>query len=474
MSSRFQASGATRRRGGRAALALLVVAVVAAPAIARRVPAPGGKVTMILPAELVGPTTDAHLFAAFLEPMTTSDAARALARPSLPGLPAWRSVVVDALGAESGTRAWRLTPRAPARLVVEALERCLLADARAGSWPADVLRARGLKPTIDIAGDDVVVRFNAPVGPMPELLSGCLLRGKQAAPSGPYMLAGPGVLAWRSAGLDDPPLLGFIELRSQGDRADVIGGSPDAMSAGLLLAPFPDVVLLLQSAKALKGDLLGFRDEKSGPRGFREALRADLLVAAYGAGRGTAAQGLLPPGIAPARPLPELFGNEKPAPLSLAKLAADAPRVSVRRPEGDLLVDGVVERIAVLLRTRGAAIEPVRTDHDALTEGVEVFRWRPPVADPALALLSLAGKRPELVVDERVKKALADPRLLSEKHEERLAAALSLERAWLEAFIVVPLMTAERWFTIDPDLRGVQVRADGAPLLSDAYWTTTR
>ena len=96
------------------------------------------------------------------------------------------------------------------------------------------------------------------------------------------------------------------------------------------------------------------------------------------------------------------------------------------------------------------------------------MRWRPPTSDPALALLSLAGKRKDLLDDENGKRALADPRLLSSSKDERVAAAVALERAWLDAGLAVPLMTADRWFTVDPDLRGVQIREDGVPLVFDA------
>ncbi|MGE5865350.1 MAG: hypothetical protein ACM32J_09640 [Rhizobacter sp.] len=65
---------------------------------------------------------------------------------------------------------------------------------------------------------------------------------------------------------------------------------------------------------------------------------------------------------------------------------------------------------------------------------------------------------------------MADPRLLSPSREERVEAALSVERAWLESNLVVPLLTADRWFAVDPDLRGVVIRADGVPLLDDAWW----
>ena len=53
----------------------------------------------------------------------------------------------------------------------------------------------------------------------------------------------------------------------------------------------------------------GFPGGGYGMRGFRQALRGDLLAAAYAQGRGGAADGLLPPGVAPLRPLPEPQGK---------------------------------------------------------------------------------------------------------------------------------------------------------------------
>jgi hypothetical protein len=232
--------------------------------------------------------------------------------------------------------------------------------------------------------------------------------------------------------------------------------------------------LLWQSRAARKRDALGLNDPSVGVRGFRHSLRADLLAAAYAQGRGAAADGLLPPGVAPPRPLPEPQGPERLAPLSLARLPDDAPRIALRRPEGDALVDGVAERLAVLLRNRGTLTGLVRADAQPIEDGIEILRWRPPTRDPALALLALAGMRPELSDDEGARRALADPRLLSASPEERVAAALALERAWLDGALAVPLLTADRWFIVDPDLRGVIIREDGVPLLFDAYFGGAR
>ena len=54
----------------------------------------------------------------------------------------------------------------------------------------------------------------------------------------------------------------------------------------------------------------------------------------------------------------------------------------------------------------------------------------------------------------------------------RLKKVLS---ALVPGFIVaIPLLTADRWYTVDPDLRGVVLREDGVPLLFDAYFAGAR
>lgn len=460
----------------RLALGIAISAIVlgAAHAHARRLPAPGGKVTLALPVELVGPTAEAHVYAPILEGVDDDDAAERLARPPLKGFPRWRSSLVSELVSQDEGKTWRVKVEAQSVNLGDALARCLRGDGTA-SWPADALRARGVTVEVAATQGEITLRFSAPVGPVPELLAGCALRTPQMGPTGTYSLFGPGLLRWRNAGFGPPALLGSIEMVAPGARADLVAGGVDVKGAGTLLAPFPDVVLLLQSAESRRADVLGLADPAFGARGFRQALRADLLAAAYAQGRGAVAEGLLPPGVAPARPLPEPQGPERLAPLALTMLPADAPRVALRRDEGDALVDGVVERLAVILRNRGrlASIERAAAS-DERPGGLEILRWRPPTRDPALALLSLAGRRKDLVDDAAVQRALADTRLLSASQEERVAAAMALERAWIDAGLAVPLLTADRWYTVDPDLRGVVLREDGVPLMFDAYFAGAR
>ncbi len=483
---------------GASLLALLVTTSVHA----RRLPGPGGKVTVALPQELVGPTSEAHLYAPLVEPTLGDDAATSLARPPIPNFPEWKSSVLRAVNREDGGAVWRLTADQTSSIVAESVARCF-SKRTEGSWPAAVLKARGVNVDVSAAGADVRVKFSEPVGPMLELLAGCSLRTSSGAHTGGYTAGSAGILVWRSGGYGPPPLLGFVEVTSSAagtlaptpfgatplgatpgtsspaggapaSRADIVAFGAESPGSATLLAPFPDVLMLLQSPAAKKKDPLGLFDRAVGTLGFRQRLRADLLAAAYAQGRGGVAEGLLPPGIAPARPLPQPQGPERLAPLALVQLPANAPRLLVRRAEGDQLVDGVVERLAVLLRNRGYLVDFVRPPSDGAAgdprsaDAVEVLRWRPPTTDPALALLSLAGARPNLVDDDAAQRALKDPRLLSFAEEERVAAAVALERAWLDAGLAVPLLTADRWFTADPDLRGVRIREDGVPLLHDA------
>lgn len=488
---------------------------------ARRLPGPGGKVTVALPQELVGPTSEAHLYAPLVEPTLGDDAATSLARPPIPGFPEWKSSVLRAVRLEDNGAVWRFTADQSAQIVGDSVARCF-SKRTEGSWPAAVLQARGVNVDVSVAGPDVRVKFSEPVGPMLELLAGCPLRTSSGAHTGGYTAGTAGILVWRSGGYGPPPLLGFVEVTSAPagtvvgapspltplmvtpptpfagaftgagaggaagaagttSRADIVAFGAESPGSATLLAPFPDVLVLLQSPGAKKKDPLGLFDSAVGTLGFRQRLRADLLAAAYAQGRGGVADGLLPPGIAPARPLPQPQGPERLAPLALVQLPANAPRLAVRRSEGDQLIDGVVERLAVLLRNRGYLVDFVRQSASSssssaaadspdarASEGVEVLRWRPPTSDPALALLSLAGARPTLAEDEAARRALRDPRLLSSVEEERVAAAVALERAWLDAGLAVPLLTADRWFSADPDLRGVRIREDGVPLLHDA------
>ena len=466
--------------------AAAAAALFCAPLHARRAPGPGGTVIVSVPADLVGAVVEAHIYAPLLQPRGLDANAAAPDRPPLQGAPAWSSAVLAKIAVDSSGQHWTLTPHAPAAVVKEAVARCLSGRpdrTPQSSWPELALRAAGVTEVVDTMGGDVVVSFDKPVFVLPELLAFCPLRTAQNTPTGAYAVSGPGRLAWRSGSFDAPPLLGAVEVRASAgteaaaDKADVVvnpvAGADDGNGA-TQLSPWPDVLVLVQGDAARDADPFGLSDAKAGTRAFRTALRADLLAAAWASGRGGPTEALLPPGVAPARPLPASIGVDR-TPLALRPVPADAPRVPLLVRGGDVVTDGVAERLAVILRARGRLLEVRRAELESSADpGSELVRWHPPTKDAALALLSFIGARPELKDDPLVRRALDDTGskggLLAADPAVRLAAALALERALLDSRRVVPLLVVDRFLVVDPDLRGVVVRGDGVPLLDGAWW----
>jgi hypothetical protein len=442
----------------------MVVGAFAHGALARRAPSPGGSVSVAVPAELLPTFIEAHAYVPLFEPRQLTDDV------GVPGAPEHSSRVVDAVSHSDDDRTWRLEVRAPPQEVAHAIGRCL-AGRNERRFPVDALRAAGVVADVSVTGGDVTIVFNKPVGVFPELLSWCPLRPSVGTPTGPYALSAPGRLSWRSGGFMAPPLLGAVELREaeNAERADVViapsGDTPGA--TGALLAPWPDVIVLVQSTDTALADPFALNDDEKGLSGFRQTLRADLLVAAWASGRGGPTEALLPPGVAPARPLPPITSTTT-APLSLTPVPSGGPRLPLFVAEGDILSDAVAERLAVLLRGRGIVLDVRRVSRG--DDGGELVRWRPPSRDAALSLLSFVGERDGLASDKDVETALADGRLLARDPELRLAAALVLERALLDSRLVVPVVVIERIVAVDADLRGVVIRGDGIPLLDGAWW----
>jgi len=458
-----------------AALALLV----AATATARRAPSPGGAVVVALPPELAPAFLEAHTFVPLLTPRDERDVVDDGSLDVVDGAPGQRSTVLRAVSREDDGRRWRLRSRAPAADVAHAVGRCLGGQGER-RFAATALSAAGVQVEVGVVGDEVAVVFNRPVGVLPELLTWCPLRPALGGPTGPYALQATGRLAWRSGSFEAPPLLGAIELRgplssgNANERADVIVGPGADVGAGAtLLSPWPDVIALVQREETAEDDPFGLRDADGGLPAFRQALRADLLAAAWAAGRGGSTEQLLPPGVAPARPLASTspITGAQAAPLSLSPVPPDAPRLGLHVQEGDVLKDAVAERLAVLLRARKTLLDVRRGGPgQGAVADAELVRWRPPSRDAALSLLSFVGEREALAREPAVERALADPRLLDGDAATRLAAALVLERALLESRLVVPLIVVERTVTVDADLRGVVLRGDGVPLLDGAWW----
>lgn len=461
-----------RRRGaprGHGLLGVLLLAfLIAAPAVARRAPAPGGTAAVAVPAELVAAVTEAHLFAPLVVP--ARDAAGE--RPALSGAPGFASAVLDRVVGDEGGRRWRLSSTAPVSWVATSVARCLEGRS-AGAFAAAVLRALTVAARVEAAGDATVVTFDRPVFVLPALLTYCPLVGAQGGATGAFAQATPGRLSWRSGSFDPPPLLGALEVRGDApvsDKADVVAMGAGDDGGATLLAPWSDVVVLVQGLAARDADPFGLADPRSGRRAFAAALRADLLAAAWAGGRGGPTDALLPSGVAPARPLPVVLGavDDARAPLTLTPVTPGAPRLPLFVRTSDPLTEGVAERLAVVLRARGTLLGLTRGE--PADDASELLRWRPPTRDAALALLAFLGERPGLLRHPAVARVLDAAALLGADPAARLGAALALERALLDSRLVVPLLVVDRWISVDPDLRGVGVRDDGIPLLDGAWW----
>jgi hypothetical protein len=280
------------------------------------------------------------------------------------------------------------------------------------------------------------------------------------------------VLEAQARALEGVPALTRIEIRPDSDSGHLVVGGASVAGSGTLVAPYADMVLLVQSDTMLARDPLQLAPPDGSLRTFHAELRPDLLALTYWSGRGGIAIGILPPGLAPARPLPDMPTMLRPLPLTLAPLDDGAPRIAVSHADDDQLIDGVVERLAVLLRTRGYRLKTESLSQDR-GDGCTVVRWRPASDDPALALLALAGEHSALH-DDNGRKHLNDPRLLSPEFDERMSGAIALERSWVESRRVVPLLFAELHYTVDTALRGVRIRPDGVPVFDDAYWNDGR
>ena len=440
----------------RRALPLLAIALLAAPAAthARRAPDAGGVVTLALTKDLAAATREALTHAPLAELSDASQApvARA-AHPPIPGTRVWSRVLTGITPADDGS-SWLLTPGS--RALTRSLTSCLSA-AEDAPWPGRALAAAGVPPTVTASGEGVTVRFPTSVSVLPELLTGCMLLAEDAA-TGAFA-PDAGGFAGRADAPGGPPLLDRVVLQAVGrgsDGADLAVGAATTEGGSLLVAPWPDVLVLVFHDAAREADPLGLRD---GRAGFQRDLAPDLLLAVRHGGRGGGATHLLPPGVAPDRAAGEGLAPGEAA-LELQQLGIEAPTFAIRAPQADLLAVDVADRLALLLRARGWAAAPSGPDAAG-----EIVRWRPPIDDPGLALLSLAHR---LQLPVPPTDAVA---LLGGDRSSRTSAALTLERRWMDDRRAVPLLTASRWLVAHPRLRGVRLRGDGVPILDDAWWS---
>ncbi len=365
---------------------------------------------------------------------------------------------------------WSFRAKTEVRLLARAISRCLDVQKADDYWPAAILSTADIQVRVGVFEDTVVVELTESFGPIKELLAGCVLESRfDGGVVGPYTESGNDDLRINSKSLVPRPLLDRIFKASGDYGADIkagegnIGGERKTM-----LAPYPDLVLLLQSEKALREDPLGLFPEKmDGLEKLYFHLQSDVLVAIHGAGRGSEFRGLLPPGLAPARPTLGDGSSEEFVPLRLES-DRNLNRTALLGCEpSDKLAQGFCGRLAMILRSEQvlAKIGAEQVDQEP---DLRIARWRSPTRDPGLAMLSLLESFPQLTADLD-KQRWVTP-LLSGELGKRLEAASALERHLLGGKYVIPLVAVDVVFDLAPGLNGVQIREDGIPLLWDAWW----
>ncbi|MCP4502604.1 MAG: hypothetical protein GY822_21870 [Deltaproteobacteria bacterium] len=460
----------TQKRKGVAAqfIVVLVCMTVVHPTLARRMPALGEKVTLSLDSSTLAGTRHAHLFLPLLEKLGALEQREALAYPAIKGFSPWRSQVIRSMERTLASRVWLLEPALAPALVERSLRRCLAPNQDVPSWPADVLAKAEVSVEVESAEKGIYLRFSKPVGPLPHLLAGCVLYSSHGNSSGPYVATSRGVLTGRQDALRGTPSMSLLEFRPKGTDADVVLGGEDLSERQVVSAPFPDVIVLMQSRGEAQKDRFGFKNPER-HSSFRKAIDLDALVDVFAIGRGAPTLELLPPGLVPARKLRELPQKVNPLPLRLVPIGKNAPTVPIAVDANDALLTGTMERLRVMARSQGVLLRRHRTS--VRTEGWSLIRWSPRSADPGVALLDLAAHNDNLELPRADSPLFFQ--LLDEDEDTRLQAALQLEAQWMAQGVVIPLLRAERWFTLHPLLKRVRVRDDGMLLVSDAHWGAT-
>jgi hypothetical protein len=442
---------------------------VGLPTHARRIPPIGGELRIALPQEEMIATQRKHLYVPILEPVDGSDWLRNHIDPPLTQFPKWRSSVLSGIRKRKDGKMWTLISQKPLSLLAMSLASCFEYRTADPQWPSWALRALKEKPAINLGDKSIRIQFKKSMDYFPGLLAGCLYSGEKGKATGPYALLDARTLALNSDSPRGPsPITRVHFLQNDTDDADITGSPPIELSNANVLVPFSEVVLLLQKGAVLDRDPLGTKTESGGLRAFRDALRASDLLDLYWAGKGNEYAGILPPGIGPPRPLPQPTPGDA-FPLRLNPLPADAPSIAIGVRSQGALPLGVLERIAVILRSKGYKMIAVYDSKRAVD--MEIVKWRAPVRDPALALLVLAGQYPNFfLADSWGEEISKDRRLVSSLPTVRMEAAMDWENTWLTSQHAVPLLAAERWFDFRPGIKGVVIGADGLLGIEDAYW----
>lgn len=433
----------------------LVLALISLAQIANasRLPEPGGSIHVALSAELEQAFWLAHIATPLLEP---SQAVRG-----------WRSTFITSLSPNGSHTRWVFEAAQDPRQLKKSLERCLKSGER---WPAKLLRVANISSKIVRSENRVTISWSHPVGPLPELLQGCTWESEKSTVSrqrGPFKPLGDDGLIANSDSVLPRPLVDRVVLAKDGYSADLkLGMDFIGDNRTVLLAPYPDLLLLIQTAASLNSDPLGIVESPLGLEVLYHHFGSEILVSMYGEGRGMEFRAILPPGLAPPRPLHQpREASDGFAALHLpAQVDATNP-ISVRCAVSSVLGQGVCDRLAMIVRGRGRLAQVSADESEPW--GLSIVNWRSVSRDPGLALLDLLAKNPSIISLFETSQMLP---LLGADKAARLEAAMSFERKLIESRAVIPLLLVDRVYEIHPELMGVRIRDDGIPLVADAWW----
>jgi hypothetical protein len=321
--------------------------------------------------------------------------------------------------------------------------------------------------SVSVQKNAVEVVFSQPVGPMSELLKGCVVEPLQEQFVGPFIPLGSDGIKLNEQSIVPAPLLKRVVLAKDGYGTELrIVDSAVGNNRRMMLAPYPDLIVLVQSEETLQADPLElFPKEAGGIDKLYSHLASDVLVLAHSAGRGTEFRGLLPPGIVPSRPMSTGNLAKEHTRLRFPVEIGLEQRVSLACDSKDALADGLCKRLGLVLRDK--EIFP-RVEEYGADADLRIKRWRSPSSDPGLAMLHLLVSFPQLAVG--LEKGQWVVPLLHEDIASRLEAALALERHLMEKYRIIPLVSVDVVYDVHPALKGVRVREDGIPILWDAWW----
>ena len=439
---------------------LMMLGLMAQTALASRLPEPGGRVDVALPATMEDAFIRAHVSIPLVVRSTAAEG--------------WFSESIASWNSPDAGLTWNLQVKGDAKSLVRDLERCLSVQNASQFWPAALLSAADIEIRLTASPGMVKVRFTRAFGPLMQLLEGCIVGSIRKPPFiGPFARLGNDGLENNTKSVVSRPLLNRIVLARDGYVADLrVGAQAVDANRCVMLAPYPDVFRLVQGEGARQNDPLGlFGKGLDALDYFYAYLRTDVFVSVYGGGRGMAFRALLPPGLMQDRQLHDSSKPVSPPPLRLQAKFDPSQVVTLECNPEDVLSYGFCERVAMIVRSKDFLAQTY-APKESMKPELRVVRWRSPSADPGLAMLDLLSRFPELSMgldhDRWVRP------LVHLDQAKRVEAALELEQHLMGEYRAIPLVTVDVVLDVNNGLKGVRVREDGVPLLWDAWWGSAR